>query len=111
MICNKDCEHCIYEDCISDEYDKEIAKRYYDAHKEEINARAREFYAKHIEQRKAYMKAYRAAHPIGYNRAQYLKNRDKIIKRNKAYYQAHKAEKAAYQKQYRAKKLAEGAHK
>ncbi len=46
-LCNKDCFHCIYDDCIADntiEKQRIYKKKYYQEHKEEIKAKRRERY-------------------------------------------------------------------
>lgn len=58
-LCNKDCFHCIYNNCIYDdcnksvitneerkEQNKERKRQYYQEHKEEIKAKRRERYRK-----------------------------------------------------------------
>ena len=83
-ICNKDCLHCPYPDCINDDLDYEDYKAAAELEREIILPRT-------AKQRKVatYQKAYREA------------NREKVAARKKAYYEANREKLATYQKAYR----------
>ena len=65
-----------------------IAKRYYEAHKEEIAKKAKERNAAHSEEKKEYDKKY------------YIANKEKMDEQSKQYNATHKEEKSEYNKGY-----------
>jgi transcriptional regulator with XRE-family HTH domain len=95
MICNKDCEHCPYPDCINDEMDwddyeaseerdkllkvkdsaptKTQKESYYKRNREACLARCKEHYKNHSEQYREYRKKY------------YAENRERILLRQRIY--------------------------
>ena len=89
-ICNKDCLHCPYPDCINDDLDYEDYKAAAELEREIILPRT-------AKQRKvaAQQKAYREA------------NREKVAAQKKAYYEANR-EKVATQQKIRDRRLAAG---
>ena len=79
MRCNEDCEHCIYEDCISNQYEAldRAQKKYYFKYKDKILAyqkewreknksyvskKGKEYRALHKEHRRQYMREYYRTH-------------------------------------------------
>ena len=114
MICDKDCLHCKYPDCINDTLDyadyqaldrleKEIIrpktaaqrkvaaqqKAYYEANREKVAARKKAYYEANREKVAAQQKAY------------YEANREKVAAQQKAYREANREKVAAYKKAYR----------
>lgn len=77
-ICNKDCENCVFDDCINDEMD---ADDYREAERRDKLCAGKSTASKK-------------------GRAHYLKYRDQYLARSRKYYQAHKAEAIQYQKKY-----------
>lgn len=94
-ICNRDCFHCPFEDCICDEMDhsdyREARRRDRDltvSVSEKELARRKRYYAEHRETLLAYMQNYRHTH------------RDEIHAKRKIRYQKNKEEAKAYAKAY-----------
>jgi len=114
MICDKDCLHCKYPDCINDELDladyqeldwleKEIILPKTEAQRQKV-ARKKAYYEANREKVAAYMKAYREENRdkiAAYMKAYREENRDKIAARKKAYQEANRDKIAAQQKAYR----------
>lgn len=110
MICNKDCEHCPYPDCINDEMDwddyEESAERdkllkvksrfpkdpnkpsYYERNRDKCLARCREHYEKNREHYRKYRKNY------------YRENRDRDLLRQKLYDKKRRSPEYRFQKGY-----------
>ena len=87
-VCNKDCFHCPFEDCVLDELDYEDYK--------ELSAIESDFIVQKTDIQKklaAQKKAYREA------------NREKVAAYQKAYYEANREKVAARQKAYREARL------
>lgn len=119
MICDRDCFHCLFPDCICDEENQEdidAAERrdeqirecwcYY----EKELRRGREYRKIHREQAIAASRAYYATHKeyVKEKHAEWYKaNKERILAQQKAYRKAHAAEISARKKeQYRKKKEA-----
>ena len=93
-ICNKDCFHCPYPDCINDEMDHEDYVESAELDKElrstpekrKVAAKQRAYYEANREKLAAYQKSYREA------------NRDKVAAQQKAWYEANRDKVAARQK-------------
>lgn len=103
MICNKDCEHCRFDDCINDEMDaqdyeqaerrdelcmsktkklqREQNRQKYHRHKERYKAYSREYYLKHKEESKTYHLKYNAVH-----RLKIAAQKKEYAKRNRGLY-------------------------
>lgn len=83
-VCNKDCEHCPYPDCINDALD-------YDDYVASAKMEKEFIFPKTAKQKKvaAQQKAYREA------------NRERLVAQWKAYYEANRERIAARQKSYR----------
>ena len=102
MVCDKDCFHCKYPDCVLDDLDLEDYRQGRELDKQlrypplgrKKAAYMRAYYAAHKEEKAAYMRAYRAAH------------KEELAAYNRAYRAAHKEEKAAYMRAYRAARKA-----
>ena len=113
MSCDKDCFHCIYEDCILDSLDhqdylelsrietdfinpktqkqKNVAaqqKAYYEANREKLTAYQKAYYEANREKVAAQQKAYREA------------NREKVAAYQEAYYEANREKLTAYHRAY-----------
>ena len=82
-ICNKDCLHCPYPDCINDDLDYEDFKAAAQIEREIILPRT-------AKQRKV----------ATYQKAYYEANREKVAAQQKAYREANREKVAAYQKAY-----------
>ena len=80
-MCNKDCFHCPFDDCINDKMD---ASDYAEADDRDRKLNGTEKQRKHA----AAMRSY------------YEKNREKILTYQRAYYAKHREERAAYRKAY-----------
>ena len=89
-ICNKDCLHCPYPDCINDELDYGDYKAAAELEREIILPRT-------AKQRKV----------ATYQKAYYEANRERVATQQKAYYEANR-EKVAAQQKIRDRRLAEG---
>ena len=89
-ICNKDCLHCPYPDCINDDLDYEDYKAAAQIEREIILPRT-------AKQRKV----------ATYQKAYYEANREKVAAQRKAYYETNR-EKVAAQKKIRDRRLAAG---
>ena len=81
-ICNKDCFHCPYPDCINDDMDHED---YIEAAKRDLELRSTPEKRKVAAQQKAYRE----------------NNREKVAAQQKAYYKANREKLAAQKKAYR----------
>ena len=111
QVCDHDCFHCIFADCICDDMtlddysesryrdrdlmrtpeQKKIAakqKAYREANRDEIAAKQKAYYEANRDEIAAKQKAY------------YEANRDEIAAKHKAYYEANRDEIAAYKKAY-----------
>lgn len=89
------------------EKEREHAKAYYAAHREEMKAKFREYSKTHKEERAEYNKAYRAANKdkIDNKRKEYYnENRERILENKKEYYIANRAEILKYKKEYQQSK-------
>ena len=132
MICDKDCLHCGFEDCINDEFtpeelqkaeqtilDHTLSRRqqqrkayrtaWLAKNRERVNAQNRAYYAAHREQCKANARAYYAANreAIAEKRKAYeAANRERIAARKKAWRQANREKMNEYQRAYKARKRA-----
>ena len=54
IVCNKDCEHCAYDDCIKEKlYQREYQRDYREEHKEHIKQLQRDWNVRNYERRKA----------------------------------------------------------
>lgn len=132
MICDKDCLHCGFEDCINDEFtqeelrqaeeliqdhtlnQKQKRRKDYRAewlakNRERVNAQNRAYYAAHREQCKANARAYYAANreAIAEKRKAYeAANRERIAARKKSWWQANREKWNEYQRAYKARKKA-----
>ena len=134
MICDKDCLHCGFEDCINDEFTQEELRQaeeliqdhtlsqkqkrrkdyraeWHAKNRERVNAQSRAYYAAHREQCKASASAsaYYAAHreDIAEKRKAYeAANRERIAARKKAWRQANREKWNEYQRAYKARKRA-----
>ena len=134
-ICNKDCLHCPYPDCINDDLDYEdykaaaelereiilprtakqrkvatYQKAYREANREKVAARKKAYYEANREKVATYQKAYREANRekvATYQKAYREANREKVATYQKAYYEANR-EKVAAQQKIRDRRLAEG---
>ena len=104
-ICNKDCLHCPYPDCINDDLDYEDYKAAAQIEREiilprtakqrKVAAQKKTYYEANREKVAAYQKAYREA------------NREKVAAYQKAYREANR-EKVAAQQKIRDRRLAAG---
>lgn len=127
-VCNKDCEHCPYPDCINDTLDYEdyvasarieeeiifpktakqnrIAaqhKAYREANREKLAAQNKSYYEANREKIKAYQKAYRETNPErikAHYKAYYEANRENFAAQHKAYYEANREKIEAHHKAY-----------
>ena len=99
MICDKDCLHCKYPDCINDALDcadyqeldwleKEVILPKTEAQRK-VAAQKKAYYEANREKVAAQQKAYREA------------NREKVAAQKKAYYEANREKVAARNKAYR----------
>ena len=53
IVCNNDCENCVYEDCVKEQlYQREYQKEYREEHKEHIKQLQRDWNKKNAEKRK-----------------------------------------------------------
>lgn len=118
-ICNEDCFHCPYPDCVRDDLtadtyaelallektiinpptakQRKLAaqqRAYYEANKEKVAARQRAYREANKEKVSAYNRAYREA------------NKEKLAAYNRAYREAHKDKWREYNRRSRAKKKA-----
>ena len=83
------------------EKDREYHNAWYQAHKDENNARSKAWYQAHNEEQKAYKKAWRLSHKEelkAYNKTWYQTHKDERKAKVKAWRQEHKEERKAYQK-------------
>ena len=81
-VCDKDCEHCKYPDCINDTMD----------HEDYVEAAKRD---------KALLATQKSRKAAAYKKAYYEANREKLAAQQKAYYEANREKVAAQQKAYR----------
>lgn len=104
-ICNMDCFHCQYSDCINDEFD--LAE-------EKSERKKGTYYDSHSEERKEYQKLYKIEHPEEFKKCQaeyyrrnadrkkeYAKNRYKELSKNPEWVAR---ERARAKEKYRRKK-------
>lgn len=84
-VCNGDCFNCVYDDCIYDEgidptkaRKRETQRRYYEKHKEKMQAYKRQWYEEHKE------------HVRQQKREWYEKNKQKKLEYGRQHYQANK---------------------
>lgn len=123
MLCNRDCLHCPYPDCIDDGVDDEERAA---ADKRDIEAldgeAARKREARRREYRrimadparsaayKAHQREYAKAHReklLAYYRRHYAEHREERKAYQRAYAAAHKEQRKAWQREYNAKRKAE----
>lgn len=100
-VCDYDCFHCPYEDCINDEMRLED---YQEGKELELISGAKEY--KTSESHRAAQKKYREENKgrkAASNKRYYENNREKALVYRKKYYEENREKEAAYQKQYREK--------
>lgn len=107
-VCDRNCESCIYDDCILPTWGnkKEYDALYYQKNREVKVQRSREWYLSHKDERKEYDREYREKHKkeISAKKKEYqAKNRKHIKAQKHKYYEEHKEEILAKQRQYNAK--------
>ena len=112
-ICNRDCLHCIYDDCICDEMTAEDWRqarqideyaRPKTAREKAIAAYQREYYEANREAIAAYQREYREANKeaiAAKQREYYEANREAIAAKQREYREANKEAIAAKQREYR----------
>ena len=111
MVCDKDCFHCKYPDCVLDDLDledyrqgRELDKQLRDPPPDRKRAAyMRAYRAAHKEKKAAYMRAYRAAHKeekAAYDQVYRAAHKEEIAAYKRAYCAAHKEEIAAYKRAY-----------
>jgi 5-methylcytosine-specific restriction endonuclease McrA len=91
----------------SKEKEREHAKAYYEAHKEEMKAKFREYDRTHKKEKSEYNKLYRQANKEEldkYSKQYYNENREKILESKKEYYIANRKEILKYKKEYQKNK-------
>lgn len=106
--CGLDCDHCIHPDCIlpldfekqlskqkRDERDPEYRRRWYEAHREELQEYRRAYYQENRDQIREHQKAYRErpevkARLAQWNRQYQQENRERLAAYKAAWYQVNK---------------------
>ena len=116
-ICNRDCFHCPYEDCINDEMrledyqeGKELelisgAKGYNTS--ESHRAAQKKYYEENREKEAAYQKQYREENKekvAAYRKKYYEENKEKVAAYSKKYYEENKEKWKEYNQKSRQKK-------
>ena len=97
-VCNKDCFHCPYPDCVAD--DTMDLEDYREARERDLDLRRTPEQKKLAAKQKAYREANREE-IAAYQKAYYEANREELSAYKKAYYEANREEIAAYKKAYR----------
>ena len=96
-VCNKDCFHCPYPDCVAD--DTMDLEDYREARERDLDLRRTPEQKKLAAKQKAYREANREE-IAAYRKAYYEANREEIAAYQKAYYEANREELSAYKKAY-----------
>ena len=95
-ICNRDCEHCPYPDCICDSMSYEEYRAAVKADREAAREeRRRRIIAQPVHTEAERLRKYRALNPEKvrkYNREYRQKNKEKVAERNRAWRNAHREE-------------------
>ena len=104
-VCDRNCEFCIYDDCILPTWEnqKEYDALYYQKNREARIQRSREWYLSHKDERKEYDREYKKKHKeeISARKKEYAeKNRERIKAQRRQYYEEHKEEISARKKEY-----------
>lgn len=99
--CDRDCFHCIYDDCIEDGMTLEDyrASRELQEYIDPELVKRRKHSAAAMRKYRATMRKYRETHKAeraAYHAKYYAEHREEFLAYRAAYYQAHKAEAAAY---------------
>ena len=112
MVCNEDCFHCPYEDCILDEITLNAFQELRDRRKPQPECKAKSTYIRKDYKKEYFKKYYKANREdlLSYQAAYNASHIDKKAGYRAMYYEAHKNEiavqQAVYAKEHRAEKNA-----